>query len=291
MKPLNKIPTVLLYERQEDGQMSLLEWGIAAARAAVTESTTKIEWFKVLLHGGYLEMYQSRKRVDHIEVKRWVIDYLSRLRLMIEEAAKGFLKDVDDWSGLRVIFAFAAPDLWSLEDRVALSNYFSCIKDAGFGRDGPGHRVLMESEAVAAAAYFEGIEPGQTWKDREAGLVIDSGGGTMDINRGIVHIANKTPRFTTLQVLGTVTGVCGVNYLIRLEECFKEQLLCGSKTTKTKLPWSKLQPYLRNILTIKVEALMKENVVISVDLASLDQLTFADDIDAGISKNQIILSR
>ena len=161
--PSTKTPSVVLYE-VEDERETLISWGTHAAGATVTSipppSTStqsriiKRDWFKILLHMGYLKLYQDRhERVEHRDVKRWVRDYLKSLYEWIKADITKTLY-MNDWSSLQVVFAFAAPDQWSLDDRSALSDFNSCIGDAGFLTGGSKHRILMTTEAVAAASYF-----------------------------------------------------------------------------------------------------------------------------------------
>ena len=257
--PRDKIPSALLYRKQEDGTDKLVAWGADAEDADVevypTPASTftpvsrvsKREWFKILLHTGYLELYQTRERVLHREVRRWITDYLTCLYTWIKVEISTQIS-CKDWSELQVAFAFAVPDRWSLEDRVALGDYNACIKDAGFLNGGAGHRVLMQTEAAAAASYFEQNEVGIHWMDRQKVLVIDAGGGTIDVAICLARIFNSVPRFTSTQVLGSITGVCGANWFMRLEHCVERKVLQEKETMKIGLPWSALQPIVRKQL-------------------------------------------
>ena len=261
-RPPAKIPSALLYQKQEDGTDKLMAWGDEAEVADVADvevystpaSTStpvsrgsKREWFKILLHTGYLELYQTREKILHREVRRWITDYLTCLYTWIKVDISIRLS-LEDWSELQVAFAFAVPDRWSLEDRVALGDYNACIKDAGFLNGGAGHRMLMQTEATAAASYFEQNEVGIHWMDRQKVLVIDAGGSTIDVAICLARIFNSVPRFTSTRVLGSITGVCGANWLMRLENCIERKVFQERETTKIRVPWSKLQPFVRKEL-------------------------------------------
>ena len=287
--------------RKQDGQEELVGWGDGAADRPASAAVTaaKLEdpvlvtrdWFKIFLHNGYFKLYQAREQeVRHQDVKRWITDYLTCLHAWIKSSARPQSARTD-WADIEIVFAFAVPDRWVLEDRDAISDYSACIKDAGFGGDGPGHRVLMESEAAAAASYFNKTEAGLFCTDRQQVIVIDAGGSTVDIALCIARVFNGVTSFTSTQSIGSITTLGGTNYLMRLEQSFERKLLRGSDTTRSALPWSLLRPRVRQHLreedtTVQLlEESPSECTVIFRDLGM-----FPDDVAAGIRRSCITLS-
>ncbi|MCJ1389772.1 hypothetical protein MMC18_002629 [Xylographa bjoerkii] len=228
---VSKIPTVLLYQKQADGQDTVLKWGLEAETAGAT-SCMRREWFKILLHIGYLELNQSREVIAHAEVKKWITDYLRCLYYWIHIDCETWLGK--DWSQLEVVFAFAVPDLWPLEDRVALTNFNACIHDAGFLTGGPGHRLLVHTEAVAAASSFIRFGPGIT----------------LDIAVCRTQTQNDVPRFTSTQAVGSIMGVGGINYLMKLETGFRHKLQSGLLSTASALTWAMIRQRVRQRLNM-----------------------------------------
>ncbi|MCJ1377408.1 hypothetical protein MMC17_000503, partial [Xylographa soralifera] len=215
-----KIPTVLVYQKQADGQDAVLEWGVEIDTVG-SSSCTKREWFKILLSTDYLDLNQSREVIALAEVKKWITDYLRCLYQWMYLDCKARFEE--DWTQLEVVFAFAVPDMWPLEDRPALTNFNACIRDAGFLDGGPGHRLRIHTEAVAAATSIVRSIPGMLCPSSTKVLVLDAGGSTVDIVLCDVQHFNNVPRFTSIQAIGSIMGIGGVNYHMKLERCFRHK--------------------------------------------------------------------
>ncbi|MCJ1397107.1 hypothetical protein MMC11_000299 [Xylographa trunciseda] len=153
-----------------------------------------------------------------------------------------------DWFQLEVVFAFAVPDLWHLEDRVALTNFNTCIHDAGFLTGGNGHRLRIHTEAAVAASSIIRSIPGMLCPTSQKVLVLDAGGSTLDIAVCDVQNSNNVARFTSIQAIGSIMGVGGVNYLMNLESCFQHKLQHGLQAKAGVPSWTRIQPRVREKL-------------------------------------------
>ncbi|MCJ1317475.1 hypothetical protein MMC15_002800 [Xylographa vitiligo] len=136
-----------------------------------------------------------------------------------------------DWSQLEVVFAFAVPDQWALDDQVALTNFNICIRDAGFLNGGEGPRLRIYTEAVAVASSIVRSIPGMLCPSSQKVLVLDAGGSTVGIAVCSVQHKNNVPRSTSIMAIGSIMGVGGSNYHMKLERCFRRKLDHGVPVT------------------------------------------------------------
>ncbi|MCJ1431768.1 hypothetical protein MMC27_001123 [Xylographa pallens] len=141
---------------------------------------------------------------------------------------------------------FAVPDLWPLEDRGALTKFNICVHDTGFLTGGEGHRLRVYTEAVAAASSIVRSNPGMLCTPSQKVLVLDAGGSTVDIAVCRVQLSDNIPRFVAIQAIGSIMGVGGINYLMKLERCFRYKLDHGLPAGG--LTWTMVQHVVRREL-------------------------------------------
>jgi hypothetical protein len=83
------------------------------------------------------------------EARRWFQDYLRCIHDHINDYFGG---SYPRWKAMKVEFVFSVPTSWDNPGMIAELEVL--MGSAGFGRDGPGHRVHIGlTEAEAAAVY------------------------------------------------------------------------------------------------------------------------------------------
>lgn len=284
-----KVPTILLYETINEQEEQLRAWAHEAETirkngSFPSTSTNPIykfrEWFKILNCTSYLEVKQRHEvGLTHAKVKKWITDFLRNLYLYIET---DFCERHVNWDNMHVVFIFGIPDLWSLEDRAAVESFKNCIENAGFAsghseRDTLQHEVHIQTEAVAAAHFMIGEQPTRS-NDGENMLIMDIGGGTLDIALCQAYLHQGVLMVKSVQSICSIVGTCGANYLMKVEECIEKQWLKGDSTRIKAHPWRTIQSHVRSDL--------RENIVrdhfkwdIPVLLGKIE-----DDEQAGIKK-------
>lgn len=185
-KATTKMPTVLKYEDYSGSSGGhLISWGFQASESSNMiiegEHFRIAEWFKPYLNPDYLKA-ASRLPAAHLpktdlEVRRWYVDYLRKL---YETVQVKILKDagISSWEAMHIEFRFTWPTTWTAVD---VESFRECTIAAGYQNDQKSHWVnLSTSEAQAAALYAAG-QITDNVNDGESIMVVDVGGGTIDI--------------------------------------------------------------------------------------------------------------
>jgi hypothetical protein len=141
-----KVPTCIAYP--EDGRK---RWGF---QTQIEDERTQVhEWFKVFFDEAEYEKAKHLRPEDmppnHAAVKRYYSDFL---QCLYSEIKRALSDNVRDWHSAHVEFLFSVPTTWT---KTSLTQEFRRIAaEAGFGRDGPNHKLEVGlTEAEAAAVY------------------------------------------------------------------------------------------------------------------------------------------
>ena len=174
----NKVPSQLKYDTTNKHVQS---WGFLCE--SDNNDTEIVDCFKLHLDPEYADPRPDAPSSDN--ARRWYKDYLRSLHEYISET---FSNSFPRWGSMPVEFIFSVPTTWKNPSMIA--DIVAIIRSAGFGSDGPEHRVeisLTEAEAAAVYAAKQQME-----KD-DIILVCDAGGGTTDVNTLKVKSKRGTP--------------------------------------------------------------------------------------------------
>ena len=138
----NKVPTLIEYT---DDARYVQAWGFLCDQER-EDADTK-DFFKLHLDPQYQDERPDAPKLE--DARRWFQDYLSCLHNHIEET---FSNSFPRWRAQNTEFLFSVPTTWKNPSMIAETERL--IKRAGFGGDGPNHRVKIGlTEAEAAAVY------------------------------------------------------------------------------------------------------------------------------------------
>lgn len=138
----NKVPTALQYEYDSN---TVKAWGFLCDPD--NRDTDTITRFKLYLDPTHSDARQDSPSLG--QARQWFHDYLCCIHNHIETT---FSESFPRWKTQRTEFVFSVPTTWKNPGLVAETKRI--IKKAGFGTDGPGHRVEIGlTEAEAAAVY------------------------------------------------------------------------------------------------------------------------------------------
>ena len=138
----NKVPTLLQYDETTG---IVRAWGFLCDEEG--EDTDIIGYFKLHLDPTYSDPRPDAPKLE--QARRWFTDYLRCIHDHIEDT---FSNSFPRWRSLRTEFVFSVPTTWKNPSMIAETE--KLIKTAGFGNDGPDHRVNIGlTEAEAAAVY------------------------------------------------------------------------------------------------------------------------------------------
>lgn len=300
----SKTPTVLLYSNKDGQHEEPTAWGQEAEDALAVETLSdglcddanaasgqvnceKHEWFKVLLQRSYLELQQEFSETSLGNVKKWTTDFLVYIYTSIKVHV---LNTFEKWEDMNVVVCFGVPDSWVLGEKEALFSFKDCIEAARIAAGISYHPIRIETEAEAAAHYFAQIEgESSDWKDKKT-LVLDAGGGTIDIavcQTRTVYGGSKSP---SINAIGSIVGVCGANYLMRLEKCLMDKLRREFPSTQSALPWRKVQLHVRRRLKQIGSPPSDKALSIILNWES-SELKLQDDKAAGIKPDVVSLKK
>ncbi len=139
----NKVPTLLAYDSEHS--RSVKTWGFLCDQE--DDNSDIKEFFKLHLDPRYRDERSDAPQLE--DARRWFQDYLRCIHNHIEET---FSDSFPRWKLQKVEFIFSVPTTWKNPSMIAETE--KLIKGAGFGDDGPHHRVNIGlTEAEAAAVY------------------------------------------------------------------------------------------------------------------------------------------
>ena len=148
----NKVPTSLQYH---GNSRAVKAWGFLCDPE--DEESDVLTHFKLYLDPAFRDRRPDAPTIE--EAREWYRDYLRCLHDHIEES---FSNSFPRWKSQRTEFIFSVPTTWRNPSMIAETE--KLIKEAGFGGDGPGHRLsigLTEAEAAAVYASKQQFEVGR----------------------------------------------------------------------------------------------------------------------------------
>lgn len=223
-----QIPTVLYYDQYQ----KVVGWGpdIADALAPTgypKPGVQKVEWFKLQL------MLSGNTYIDPINLPPLppgkseidvAADYLFKLRQAMRAALQKALGEVFNREERNIRYYLTVPAIWNDAGKAATRN---AAIQAGFLRDENDNRLTLISEPEAAALFCSktGL---LNLKIRDAVLIVDCGGGTVDL---IAYEVEDENPFTVAECTAGSGDSCGSTALNR-----NFSNILRTKIRKMKLP-------------------------------------------------------
>ncbi|MCJ1461425.1 hypothetical protein MMC07_000022 [Pseudocyphellaria aurata] len=207
-----KIPTVLYYDQYQ----KVVGWGpdIADALAPTgypKPGVQKVEWFKLQL------MLSGNTYIDPINLPPLppgkseidvAADYLFKLRQAMRNQLQKTLGEVFNREERNIRYFLTVPAIWNDAGKAATR---AAAIQAGFLRDENDNRLTLITEPEAAAMFCSktGL---LNLKIRDAVLIVDCGGGTVDL---IAYEVEEESPFTVAECTAGSGDSCGSTALNR----------------------------------------------------------------------------
>ncbi|KAI4129947.1 MAG: hypothetical protein LQ347_003563 [Umbilicaria vellea] len=223
-----KIPTVLYYDQYQ----KVVGWGpdIADALAPTgypKPGVQKVEWFKLQL------MLSGNTYIDPINLPPLppgkseidvAADYLFKLRQAMRGQLQKTLGEVFNREERNIRYFLTVPAIWNDAGKAATR---AAAIQAGFLRDENDNRLTLITEPEAAAMFCSktGL---LNLKIRDAVLIVDCGGGTVDL---IAYEVEEETPFTVAECTAGSGDSCGSTALNR-----NFSNILRAKIRKMKLP-------------------------------------------------------
>ncbi|KAL8926022.1 MAG: hypothetical protein Q9208_003163 [Pyrenodesmia sp. 3 TL-2023] len=223
-----KIPTVLYYDQYQ----KVVGWGpdIADALAPTgypKPGVQKVEWFKLQL------MLSGNTYIDPINLPPLppgkseidvAADYLFKLRQAMRNQLQKTLGEVFNREERNIRYFLTVPAIWNDAGKAATR---AAAIQAGFLRDENDNRLTLITEPEAAAMFCSktGL---LNLKIRDAVLIVDCGGGTVDL---IAYELEEETPFTVAECTAGSGDSCGSTALNR-----NFSNILRAKIRKMKLP-------------------------------------------------------
>ena len=224
----DKIPTVLYYDQYQ----KVVGWGpdIADALAPTgypKPGVQKVEWFKLQL------MLSGNTYIDPINLPPLppgkseidvAADYLFKLRQAMRGQLQKTLGEVFNREERNIRYFLTVPAIWNDAGKAATR---AAAIQAGFLRDENDNRLTLITEPEAAAMFCSktGL---LNLKIRDAVLIVDCGGGTVDL---IAYEVEEETPFTVAECTAGSGDSCGSTALNR-----NFSNILRAKIRKMKLP-------------------------------------------------------
>ncbi|CAM1501968.1 Fc.00g039520.m01.CDS01 [Cosmosporella sp. VM-42] len=210
----SKVPTRLSYDTRYPRRKPL-RWGFECDADNDRPNDLKVEeWFKLDL---------GKAGVDQERVKKLYTDYMECLYMTLFDHFTSRELYRKSWDDAVIEFAFSVPATWSTD---VVDVFKHLAFDAGFGQCAE-HKVtasLTEPQAVAAFTLCEekifNVSPRKIsiemlltlWQNGETILIVDAGGGTLDLC--LLRIDNKDEgRVATTELNPVVGDEIGSTYI------------------------------------------------------------------------------
>ncbi|CAI4219292.1 unnamed protein product [Parascedosporium putredinis] len=201
-----KVPTVLIHNANN----TVSSWGFNCEDDEDSHgSKRRRELFKIFLDHATLEEAQ-RKGVSNLpsstaEAEGFVSDYLKQVYACVKDKIESEmgLSPYGSWGHLAVEFLFSVPTTWTNQGIV--NSFNRIIYDAGFGREGPRHKALVDLTEAQAAAVATLLYSTINFQAGTVFLTVDGGGGTTDL--ALMQVTSTDEAFPKLAQLCAVCGV------------------------------------------------------------------------------------
>ncbi|CAI2172471.1 1057_t:CDS:2 [Funneliformis geosporum] len=185
-----KTPTIIKY--QDETFTTIKSWGYSAMAKKPTKknsSQLNVELFKLLLlNSSSMEPILP----DNLDHKKVITDYLERLCDMIKKSLSSRWKDLHFYSNVLTVFTIPAEF-----DDDAIKTMRECAFAARFTNDKFSRNLVFTTEPEAAAVYcLDFLKTMYKLKPGDSFMVVDSGGGTVDLSRHEILTNNGLSELT-----------------------------------------------------------------------------------------------
>ncbi|CAG8494715.1 11419_t:CDS:10 [Ambispora leptoticha] len=205
---LPKTNTALRYEYDpETGSLSIAAWGepalVQTPEKKKKANAGKKEIYSVELFKLHLtEMSNKPSLPAGMNYKKPICDYLSCMNKLIKETIE------KTWPGMRssqILYVMTIPAEWKENTKVIMRE---CAHAAGIIETADSKRLEFTSEPEAAAMHCLNVVEEHKLKTGDSFLVVDCGGGTVDLTTRTINNNNKLGEITER------TGdLCGATFI------------------------------------------------------------------------------
>ncbi|CAG8602080.1 11260_t:CDS:2 [Funneliformis mosseae] len=185
-----KTPTIIKY--QDDTFTTVKSWGYSAMvkkPRKKNSSQLNMELFKLLLlNSSSMELNLP----DNLDYKKVITDYLEKLCEMIKKSLSNRWKDLHFYTNVLTVFTIPAEF-----DDDAIQTMRECAFDARFTIEKFSRNLIFTTEPEAAAVYcLDSLKTTYKLKPGESFMVVDCGGGTVDLSRHEILTNNGLSELT-----------------------------------------------------------------------------------------------
>lgn len=195
------MPTVLVYERST-GEIS--SWGFKSETRTEQNAPSKeyVQWFKTCFDQRH---YLNLKAKDpgaaprsHEDVTKWTQDYLRCLYRWVKATLEPQISPPKAWDEVTVDFVFTIPTTWT---ESVQANFMYTISRAGWCSSAK-HSLQLNVTEACATAHYVAHQAGKLFEHGELLQIVDSGGGTTDLNIVEAQVSpNEELHLTHLEVI------------------------------------------------------------------------------------------
>ncbi|CAI2175026.1 5911_t:CDS:2, partial [Funneliformis geosporum] len=174
-----KTPTIIKYE--DESYTNVKSWGFKAfadrpKKKKNADKSIPIELFKLFLFKDSTEKSYLPKNLDY---KKVITDYLKELCKMIKERVDSHWQNLDFYS--KVLIVLTIPAEFD-DDAIAIMR--ECAFLAELMNEKNSRNLIFTTEPEAAAVYcLNSLEKVHNLKPGDSFMVVDCGGGTVDLTR------------------------------------------------------------------------------------------------------------
>lgn len=167
-----KIPTRLRYSQPDlRGQTRLMSWGFDAAFNTHGEDSCVVEWFKEKFGD------QGQQDAELFATRRYYTDYLRALYKQLQAYFSEEHLGGKTWTSAKINFYFSIPAKWTPS---TVQQFQAIIQQSGF-KEGPEFHVIVKLTEPHAVAAYTIVEEAKIIKKDDSVLIVDAGGGTVDL--------------------------------------------------------------------------------------------------------------
>ncbi|GES97236.1 hypothetical protein GLOIN_2v1678685 [Rhizophagus clarus] len=186
-----KTPTIIKYE--DESYSTIKSWGFDALperpsrRRRNVDKSRPVELFKLFLLG------EKPFFPDKLDYRKVISDYLKELGEMIKKKVDGHWQNLDFYSKVLIVLMIPA----GFNDH-AIAVMRGCAFNAGLTREKNSRNLIFITEPEAAAIYcLSPSEKSHSLKPGDSFMVVDCGGGTVDLTCHELLANNKLRKITS----------------------------------------------------------------------------------------------
>ena len=278
-EPLNKTPTIILYEPSIPG---VKDWGYTCQY-----SEGKKEWFKQLLDPDKLRVFRAGddSLPDLAEVRKWYRDYMACLYNHLSTTIQA---KTGKWDGKQVEFVFSLPSTFTTPS--LSQDLRTLIIQAGFCKGGKEHSVSFGLTEPEASAVYTIKDSAVDFRIGDVMLVCDAGGGTTDV--AILESVGDLDGVPELKELVVVEGqdIGSTNIDLAFERMVEERLNKTSLDLDDRTAWTMMHE--PDFIGWKCTFGQEENELIETFPVKVPKADYdLNSEDAGIKEGKMLLSQ